>query len=128
MLLPNNVTYIPFLYIKTSKQDYLIYFNSSLFHSFSLNSLHSIPLNTYFHYLNLFHSIIFLYDLLIPLLYELPTKMYIAQSNSALTHDCFGAPPQICLEKTKQERTFFVYFNLELWFQIQSTLEYGSRI
>ena len=42
MLLPNNVIYLPFLYLKTFKQDYLISFHS--LHLFS----------TPFHYLNTF--------------------------------------------------------------------------
>ena len=57
----------PFLYFKTSNQDYLIQFHSILFHSFPLLkyiSFHSIP----------FHSfmVIPLYSILFP--YELPNE------------------------------------------------------
>ena len=52
MLLPNKITYYSFLYFKTSKQGYLISFNSFPFHffpylntfnSFMIILLHSIP-------------------------------------------------------------------------------------
>ena len=62
-LLPNitlhsiHFYFFPFLYFKTSNQDYLIPFHSILFHSFSL--LKYIP---------------FSYDYSIPFLYELPNE------------------------------------------------------
>ena len=48
MLLPNKITYIPFIYFKTSNQGYLILFHSILFHSFPL--LNYIPFHSIYFY------------------------------------------------------------------------------